>query len=78
MLIVDTQNIDETGLPCLVTINPPHPPRKFLLKWSTGHLIPSVAATKALLEHENIQGKRGIWFSGLYHGKLKQGISESP
>ncbi|KAJ8434857.1 hypothetical protein Cgig2_022136 [Carnegiea gigantea] len=62
------QNIDETGLPCLVTLNPPHPPTKVLLKWSTGYLVPSVAATKALLELDNIQGKRGIWFSGLHHG----------
>jgi len=71
------QNIDETSLPFLVTIDPPHPPKKVLLKWSAGQLIPSVSATKALLELDKIQGKRGIWFSGLYHGKQKKGSSES-
>ena len=55
------QNIDDKGLPYLVTVNPPRTPEKMLLKWITGHLIPSVAATKASLEFYCIQGKRGIW-----------------
>ncbi|XP_077228232.1 uncharacterized protein LOC143861185 [Tasmannia lanceolata] len=62
------QNIDDTGLPFLVTLNPPHTPHHNLLKWSTSHPVPSVAAAKALLELDGIQGKRGIWFCGAYQG----------
>ncbi|PWA40403.1 Mycolic acid cyclopropane synthase [Artemisia annua] len=62
------QNIDDKGLPYLVTLNPPRTPEKMLLKWTTGHPIPSVAATKASLELHRIQGKRGIWFCGAYQG----------
>ncbi|XP_056694663.1 uncharacterized protein [Spinacia oleracea] len=62
------QNIPKTNLPLLMTFDPPHVPEKFLLKWSTGHCIPSVAATRASLELGDIQGKRGIWFCGAYHG----------
>jgi cyclopropane-fatty-acyl-phospholipid synthase len=63
------QNIDETGLPFLVTLNPDHAPDHTLVKWSTGHPVPSVAATKASLELDHIQGKRRIWFCGAYQGK---------
>ncbi|KAJ9700768.1 hypothetical protein PVL29_006200 [Vitis rotundifolia] len=52
----------------LVTLNPPHTPDHTLLKWSTSHPVPSVAASKALLELDHIQGKRGIWFCGAYQG----------
>ncbi|KAK3022518.1 hypothetical protein RJ639_046795, partial [Escallonia herrerae] len=62
------QNIDEKGPPYLVTLNPSHTPEHTLLKWSTGHPIPSVAASKASLEIDDIQGKRGIWFCGAYQG----------
>ncbi|XP_057733271.1 uncharacterized protein LOC130948527 [Arachis stenosperma] len=62
------QNIDKTRLPFLVTLNPEHTPKNTLLKWSTGHLIPSVAAFKAVQELESIQGKRRIWFCGAYQG----------
>ncbi|KAL6535199.1 hypothetical protein OROMI_026573 [Orobanche minor] len=62
------QNISETGLPFLVTLNPPSTPQHTLLKWSTGHPIPSVAATKASTELNLIQGKRRIWFCGAYQG----------
>ncbi|KAG8373199.1 hypothetical protein BUALT_Bualt12G0146200 [Buddleja alternifolia] len=62
------QNISETGLPFLVTLNPPNTPKHTLLKWSTGHPIPSVAATKASSELNLIQGKRRIWFCGAYQG----------
>ncbi|XP_015892600.3 uncharacterized protein LOC107426818 [Ziziphus jujuba] len=43
-------------------------PKQTLLKWSTGHPVPSVAASKASLELHHIQGKRGIWFCGAYQG----------
>jgi cyclopropane-fatty-acyl-phospholipid synthase len=33
-----------------------------LLKWHTRHPIPSMAAARATLELNSIQGKRGIWF----------------
>ncbi|KAL3828276.1 hypothetical protein ACJIZ3_017078 [Penstemon smallii] len=62
------QNINETGLPFLLTLNPPQTPENTLLKWSTGHPIPSVAASKASSELNLIQGKRRIWFSGAYQG----------
>ncbi|KAK7343997.1 hypothetical protein VNO77_13179 [Canavalia gladiata] len=62
------QNIEETNLPFFVTLNPEHIPENTLLKWSTGHPVPSVAAFKASLELDHIQGKRGIWFSGAYQG----------
>ncbi|KAG5240708.1 cyclopropane-fatty-acyl-phospholipid synthase family protein [Salix suchowensis] len=62
------QNIDEKGQPFLVTLNPNHAPDHTLLKWSTGHPVPSVAATKASLELDHIQGKRRIWFCGAYQG----------
>ncbi|GAA0139425.1 methyltransferase [Lithospermum erythrorhizon] len=75
------QNLGETTTPYLVTLNPPKTPENALLKWSTGHPVPSVAASKALVELEKIQGKRGIWFCGAYQGYgfhedgLKAGIS---
>ncbi|KAH9648718.1 Amino oxidase domain-containing protein [Citrus sinensis] len=62
------QNLGETSLPFLVTLNPDHVPEHTLLKWSTGHPVPSVAASKASLELDHIQGKRGIWFCGAYQG----------
>uniref|UniRef100_A0A8R7P9E2 Amine oxidase domain-containing protein n=1 Tax=Triticum urartu TaxID=4572 RepID=A0A8R7P9E2_TRIUA len=62
------QNIESTGRPFLVTLNPPHVPDHVLLKWNTGHPVPSVAAAKASLELQQIQGNRGIWFCGAYQG----------
>ncbi|KAM7261497.1 hypothetical protein ACFE04_008864 [Oxalis oulophora] len=62
------QNIDERGLPFLVTLNPDHEPEHTLLKWRTSHPVPSVAASKAALELDLIQGKRGLWFCGAYLG----------
>ncbi|KAL5702384.1 cyclopropane-fatty-acyl-phospholipid synthase [Ranunculus cassubicifolius] len=62
------QNIPEDGEPFLVTLNPPHTPEHTLLKWRTSHPVPSVAASKASLELNDIQGKRGIWFCGAYQG----------
>ncbi|TVU25538.1 hypothetical protein EJB05_28037 [Eragrostis curvula] len=61
------QNI-ESAVPLLVTLNPPRVPHHVLLKWHTSHPIPSVAAAKATLELNNIQGKRGVWFCGPYQG----------
>ncbi|RYR38093.1 hypothetical protein Ahy_A09g043051 isoform G [Arachis hypogaea] len=62
------QNLGETRLPFLITLNPNHTPKSTLLKWSTKHPVPSVAAFKASYELEKIQGKRGIWFCGAYQG----------
>ncbi|KAK8571928.1 hypothetical protein V6N12_027996 [Hibiscus sabdariffa] len=61
-------NLGETSLPFLVTVDPDYTPQHTLLKWRKGHLLPSVAATKASLELDQIQGKRGIWFCGAYQG----------
>ncbi|GJN13043.1 hypothetical protein PR202_ga31376 [Eleusine coracana subsp. coracana] len=61
------QNI-ESARPLLVSINPPRVPHHVLLRWHTSHPIPSMAAAKATLELNNIQGKRGIWFCGPYQG----------
>ncbi|KAI7730769.1 hypothetical protein M8C21_008056 [Ambrosia artemisiifolia] len=63
------QNIDDrNGLPYLVTLNPPRKPKNTMLTWTTGHPVPSVAAYKASLLLNDIQGKRGIWFCGAYQG----------
>ncbi|KAF4404104.1 hypothetical protein G4B88_014560 [Cannabis sativa] len=62
------QNLGETSLPFLVTLNPDQPPNHTLLKFSTCHSVPSAAASKASLEIDRIQGKRGIWFCGEYLG----------
>lgn len=62
------QNLGETEKPFLVTLNPSHMPDHTVLKWTTGHPVPSVAASKASLEIGRIQGKRRIWFCGAYQG----------
>ncbi|KAK4732616.1 hypothetical protein R3W88_025604 [Solanum pinnatisectum] len=62
------QNLGETERTYCVTLNPPHTPEHTLLKWTTGHPVPSVAALKASSELYQIQGKRGIWFCGAYQG----------
>ncbi|KAG8370321.1 hypothetical protein BUALT_Bualt14G0104700 [Buddleja alternifolia] len=75
------QNIGETGLPFLLTLDPPHTPKNTLLKWSISYPILSVAASKASSELNVIQGKRRIWFCGAYQGYcfhedgLKAGIA---
>ncbi|XP_035837112.1 uncharacterized protein LOC110894355 [Helianthus annuus] len=62
------QNIDNKGLPFLVTINPPRTPESTVLKWSTKRPVTSVAASKASFELHTIQGKRNIVFCGAYQG----------
>ncbi|XP_020581327.1 uncharacterized protein LOC110025272 [Phalaenopsis equestris] len=62
------QNLGSTSLPFLVTLNPSFTPKHKILKWTTSHPIPSVAASKATLELHKIQGKRRIWFCGAYQG----------
>ncbi|KAK1419909.1 hypothetical protein QVD17_29345 [Tagetes erecta] len=62
------QNVDYKGLPFLVTTNPPRTPKSTTLKWSTRHLVPSVTASKALLEFHTIQGKKNMVFCGAYQG----------
>ncbi|KAL5990387.1 hypothetical protein ACLOJK_011287 [Asimina triloba] len=54
-------NLGDTGLPFLVTLNPPDTPQNNLLKWTTSHPFPSVAASKAMHELDGIQGKRRLW-----------------
>ncbi|VAH53931.1 unnamed protein product [Triticum turgidum subsp. durum] len=58
----------ESVRPFLVTLNPPCVPDHVLLKWNTSLPVPSVAAAKAYLQLDQIQGKRGIWFCGVYNG----------
>lgn len=62
------QNLGDTGLPFLVTLNPPHPPQNNITTWSTSHPVPTPAAAQASKEFNVIQGKRGIWFCGAYQG----------
>ncbi|MCD7469747.1 cfs1-like protein [Datura stramonium] len=62
------QNLGDSKLPYLITVDPPHTPEHTLLKWRTSHPVPSVAASKASCELHQIQGKRGIWFCGAYQG----------
>ncbi|XP_055828344.1 uncharacterized protein LOC129896457 [Solanum dulcamara] len=74
------QNLGDSKLPYLVTIDPPHKPEHTMLKWTTGQPVPSFAASKASSELHQIQGKRGIWFCGTYQGygfdedRLKAGM----
>ncbi|KAK8960960.1 hypothetical protein KSP40_PGU014589 [Platanthera guangdongensis] len=62
------QKLGSTGRTFLVTLNPPFVPKNKILEWTTSYPLPSVAASKASLELENIQGRRGIWFCGSYQG----------
>eukprot|EP00252_Welwitschia_mirabilis_P008725 TRINITY_DN2083_c0_g1_i1.p1 TRINITY_DN2083_c0_g1~~TRINITY_DN2083_c0_g1_i1.p1 ORF type:complete len:497 (+),score=76.58 TRINITY_DN2083_c0_g1_i1:219-1709(+) len=62
------QNVGTVDLPYFITINPPYPPKDNLAKWTTSRPLPSLAAAKASKELETIQGKRGIWFCGVYQG----------
>ncbi|KAK1419911.1 hypothetical protein QVD17_29348 [Tagetes erecta] len=62
------QNINHKGLPFLVTTNPHRSLEGTSLKWSTRHLVPSVTASKALLDLHTIQGKRNMVFCGAYQG----------
>ncbi|KAL5769874.1 hypothetical protein ACOSP7_014028 [Xanthoceras sorbifolium] len=73
------QNIGETSLPFLVTLNPDHTPEHTLVKWSTALPLPSAAASKASVELHTIQGKRGIWFCGTCqgHGFHEDGLKSS-
>ncbi|KAK6929722.1 hypothetical protein RJ641_003816, partial [Dillenia turbinata] len=62
------QNLGDTSLPFLMTLNPPHMPEHTLLKWSFGLSAPTVSTVKASSELHHIQGKRGIWYCGAYVG----------
>ncbi|WMV48065.1 hypothetical protein MTR67_041450 [Solanum verrucosum] len=65
---LNLRNLGDSKLPYLVTLDPPHTPEHTLLKWTTSHPVPSVAASKASCELYQIQGNRGIWFFGAYQG----------
>lgn len=69
------QNLGNTGLPFLVTLNPPHAPQNNITIWSTSHPIPTPAAAQASKEFDVIQGKRGIWFCGAYQGRMQLTLS---
>ncbi|XVE81901.1 hypothetical protein DITRI_Ditri15bG0103300 [Diplodiscus trichospermus] len=71
------QNLGETSPLFLATLNPCYTPKHVLLKWRTGHPIPSIAATRASIELDLIQGKRRIWFCGAYLGERIWKISPS-
>ncbi|KAJ0235723.1 hypothetical protein HA466_0263130 [Hirschfeldia incana] len=62
------QNLGEEHDPFFLTFNPEVIPKKTLFKWSTDHPLPSVSASKASQELNNIQGKRSLWFCGSYQG----------
>ncbi|XP_059283049.1 uncharacterized protein LOC132036253 isoform X7 [Lycium ferocissimum] len=62
------ENLGDSELPYLVTLDPPQSPEHTLLKWKTSHPVPSIAASKASCEQHQIQGKRGIWFCGANQG----------
>ncbi|XP_047945292.1 uncharacterized protein LOC125191903 [Salvia hispanica] len=64
----NVQNISESAVPIFASLNPPYTPKDTSFKSSTSHPIPSVAASKALSDLNNIQGKRGLWFCGAYQG----------
>ena len=68
LLLYLMQNLDHSGQPFLVTLNPPNPPQDPILIWHTSHPIPSLASVTASRQMSTIQGKRGIWFCGAYEG----------
>ncbi|ESQ47478.1 hypothetical protein EUTSA_v10020040mg [Eutrema salsugineum] len=75
------QNLGDEHDPFFLTFNPEVTPKNTLLKWTTGHPMPSVSAWKASQEMIKIQGKRSVWFCGSYQGYgfhedgLKAGIA---
>ncbi|KAG6428202.1 hypothetical protein SASPL_112453 [Salvia splendens] len=64
----NAQNISEPTVPIFASLNPPYTPKDTSFKSSTRHPIPSVAASRALSNLNDIQGKRGLWFCGAYQG----------
>ncbi|KAJ7518418.1 hypothetical protein O6H91_21G068400 [Diphasiastrum complanatum] len=62
------QNLGDTGLPILVTLNPLKLPNGKITKWCTSHPVPSPSAVSAMSKIGTIQGKRGVWFCGAYRG----------
>eukprot|EP00257_Ricinus_communis_P011122 XP_002531842.2 uncharacterized protein LOC8271718 isoform X1 [Ricinus communis] len=62
------ENVGKISSPLFLTMNPDHELKNTLLKWSTSHPILSIASSKAFLEFDSIQGKRGIWFCEPYQG----------
>ncbi|XP_020573407.1 uncharacterized protein LOC110019885 [Phalaenopsis equestris] len=62
------QNLGSVDRTLLVTLNPPSVPKNKILEWTTSYPVPSLAASKASLDLEKIQGKRRIFFCGSYQG----------
>uniref|UniRef100_M1BEH8 Methyltransferase n=1 Tax=Solanum tuberosum TaxID=4113 RepID=M1BEH8_SOLTU len=64
MSCLNLQNLGDSKLPYLVTVDPHHSPEHMLLKWTTRYPVLSVAASTASCELHQIEGKREIWFCG--------------
>ncbi|KAL3690419.1 hypothetical protein R1sor_016728 [Riccia sorocarpa] len=62
------QNLGDTGLPYLVTVNPARKPEHVVSLWRTSHPIPSPEAADASKRLGSIQGDRGVWYCGDYPG----------
>ncbi|BBN16268.1 hypothetical protein Mp_7g04870 [Marchantia polymorpha subsp. ruderalis] len=62
------QNLGDTGLPFLVTLNPAKKPERVVSLWRTSHPIPSPEAADASKRLGSIQGHRGVWYCGAYQG----------
>ncbi|KAL3683325.1 hypothetical protein R1sor_001347 [Riccia sorocarpa] len=62
------QNLGDTGLPFLLTLNPVKKPEHVLSLWRTSHPIPSPEAADASKRLGSIQGHRGVWYYGAYQG----------
>ncbi|KAL2611936.1 hypothetical protein R1flu_023628 [Riccia fluitans] len=62
------QNLGDTGLPFLVTLNPAKKPEHVVSLWRTSHPIPSPEAADASKRLGSIQGHRGVWYCGAYQG----------
>ncbi|KAM3220465.1 hypothetical protein P3L10_024996 [Capsicum annuum] len=57
-------------VPCAcLTLNPPHTPEHTLLKWTTGHPVPSVVVSKA--SYELIKSKRRKKYGFVEHIKVE-------
>ncbi|KAL3690410.1 hypothetical protein R1sor_016719 [Riccia sorocarpa] len=70
------QNLGDTGLPYLVTLNPARKPEHVVSLWRTGHPVPSPEAADASKRLGSIQGHRGVWYCGDYqsYGSLEDGF----
>eukprot|EP00899_Mesostigma_viride_P018529 jgi/Mesvir1/26678/Mv20460-RA.1 len=62
------QNLTLAGAPVLVTLNPPKKPTSVVSSWEASHPVPSRAASRAIAEMKQIQGRGRLFMCGAYAG----------